>query len=343
MSEFTEKSHSESHSESDSESESESESDTDNTEEYIPIEFTDEEIDQILNILNNLILTNNTRETFTYYDIERITSANKYTNLFFYYALHIGEKIQTSQGKIFGGGIINATIFFILLLLTFNTLMVDAGLLNKKTALYFKSIHHSMSQKKDSVIELSTSVIKLSNKLREYTPPIMKDIVNMSTMTKHTASITQIVVQKQKQKRIYNLSIYILENILLRNINNEIKKKIINFIYICFIKEIVPKFFPKLQLASIQFADIILWCIQNKIPETFKWSKKIKKEIKDFYEMHMLQSITEGQLANYWGGKKSIKQKKRSFIRSKKNIKYRKKNTKITMKKTMMNRMMTPK
>jgi hypothetical protein len=341
MSEFTEKS------ESESESESDTDTDTD-TEEYIPIEFTDEEINQIINILTNIILTNNIDETFTYDDITNIANANKYTNLFFYYALHISEDINTHQREIVGGGIKNAIIFFILLLLTFNTFMVDAGLLNKKTALHFKSIHHSVSQKKiisNTVIELSKTVVKLSNELNHYTPPIMKDIVNMSTMTKHSATITQIIIQQKKQ--INKVCSYIIKNILLRKIKSGIKKKIIHFVYICFIKEIVPKFLPpELQLASIQFADIILWCIQNKIPETFKWSKNIKTEIKEFYKTQLLQPITEGQVAYgspFWGGKKSIKRKKRSFIRSKKNIKHRKKNTKITMKKTMMNGMMTPK
>jgi hypothetical protein len=311
---------------------------TQESEDYLLIRFTDEEFHQIRDILNKLILTENPEEIFTRDEIEHIAYANKYTNVFFYYALYVSENIQTHQGEMIGGGIKNTVIFFILLLLTFNTVLVDAGIL-KQTALHFepiKSIHHSMSQKKisNSVIELSKTVIQLSDKLRKYTPPLMKDIVNMSTMTKHTASITQIVVQKQK--RIYNLSIYILEKMLLGKIKSVLKKKIVYFIYSCFIKGIAPLFFPELQIASIQLADIVLWCIQNKILETFKWSKRNIAEIMDIYE---------GQITynNYFGGKNSIKQKKRSFIRSKKNIKHRKKNTKITIKKTMMNGMMFPK
>jgi hypothetical protein len=334
MSEFTEES--ESHSESDSD-----------TEEYMLIEFTPKEIDKICYILNYLILTDNTHETFTYDDIETISSANKYTNLFFYYALHISEDINTHHGEIVGGGIINATIFFILLLLTFNTLMVDAGLLNKKTALHFKSIHHGMSQRitPQTTLRLSETVIELSTRLHKYTPPLLTDFTKITTMARDTAKISKIFVEQKKQ--INKVCSYIIKNILLRKIKSGIKKKIIHFVYICFIKEIVPKILPpELQLASIQFADIILWCIQNKIPETFKWSKNIKTEIKEFYKTQMLQPMNEAQVAYgspFWGGKKSIKRKKRSFIRSKKNIKHRKKNTKITMKKTMMNGMMTPK
>ena len=86
------------------------------SEEYILMEFTDNEFHQIQDILNKLILTENPEEIFTRDEIEVIVYANKYTNLFFTYALLVSEDIQTHQGQLVGGGIINATSFFILLL-----------------------------------------------------------------------------------------------------------------------------------------------------------------------------------------------------------------------------------
>lgn len=307
------------------------------------IKFTPEEIKKIVDILNHLILTDNPYERFTHDDIEIIGYANKYTNLFFYYALDVSQNIETHQGEIIGGGVINATIFFILLLFTFNTVFVDAGILNKHTALHLKPlktiIYPGISQRiiSQNTIKLSETVIELSSKLHQYTPPLLKDVTKISTMTKHTANLTKIIIEQKKQ--VNKVCKYIIDNILLRKIKGTLKTTVISFVHSCFITQIAPLFFPELKAVSIQFADIILWCIQNKVLETFIWSKKIKKEIIDFYNPQL-------EYINYWGGRKSIRQKthkKRSSIGSKKNIKHGKKNTKITMKKTMMNRMMLPK
>jgi hypothetical protein len=310
------------------------------SEEYILMKFTPEEIEKICNILNHLILTENQEEIFTHHDIETIANANKYTNLFFTYALRVSEDIQTHQGELVGGGVINATSFFILLLLLFNTVLVDAGILSKRTALHLKPlktiIYPGMSQKiiSQNTIKLSETVIELSSNLHKYTPPLLKDVIGITTMTTHTAKLTTIIILYKNQ--VNEVCKYIIDNILLRKIESKLKSTVTSFVHTCFIKEIVPLFFPELKEISVQFADIILWCIQNKIPETFVWSKKIKTEIIDFYKPQL-------EYMNYWGGRKTIKEKKRSFICSKKNIKHRKKNTKITMKKTMMNRMMLPK
>jgi hypothetical protein len=307
--------------------------------------FTLEEIDKIWNIVNHLILTDNSNEPFTVDDIKHIVHANKYTNLFFSYALltieHIESDGEQYVKEIVGGGRRNATLLFILFLVLFNTVFVDAGLLKGRQSVLrftpFKTIPDGRSGKKlsQATIELAKRVVKLSSTLRDYTPPLLTDVTNISTMTTHTATITAMTLQKQ----IQHIYIYIIQNILLRKIKGSIKKQITIFIHSCFIKEIAPLFFPQLQPSAIQFADVILWCIQNKIPETFNWSKKMMKNLLDFSEIEVLTHITHG-------GKQSIKknaQKKRSFIRSKKNIKHRKKNTKVTMKKTMMNRMMIPK
>jgi len=312
------------------------------SDEYILIKFTLEEIEKIGHIVNHLLLTENQEEIFTHHDIETIANANKYTNLLFYYALCLGQNIETHQGEKSGGGVINATIFFILLLLMFNTVLVDAGIL-KNTSLHFKPIHNSISHQKISqnTIQLSKTVIELSTRLHKYTPPLLTDVTNVSTMTRHTATIAEMTTKKQIQK-VCN---YIIQKILLRKIKGTIQKKILFFIHSCFIKEIAPLFFPELQGFTIQFADVILWCIQNKIPETFEWGKNRMKDLSEFYNMQMIQPMNEVQLANrgYLGGKKKITQKTRLHIRSKKNIKHRKKNTKITMKKTMMNGVMIPK
>jgi hypothetical protein len=193
-----------------------------------------------------------------------------------------------------------------------------------------------MSQRiiSQTTIKLSKTVITLSNRLQHYTPPSLKEFTKIATITKHTAKITQIVIQQKRQMN--EICDYVIENILLSKIQGQLKSKVILFVHSCFINVIVPLLFPELREISVQFADIILWCIQNKIPETFVWSKKIKTEIIDFYKPQL-------EYIHYGGSKKTIKEKKRSFICSKKNIKHRKKNTKITMKKTMMNRMMFPK
>jgi len=158
---------------------------------------------------------------------------------------------------------------------------------------------------------------------------------------RHTANIAEM----STNKKISNLCNYIIQKILLYKIKKNVKKKIIYFIHSFFMNEIVPLFFPQLQGVTIQFADIILWCIQNKIPETFGWGKNMIKDISKIYKENTILPMNEAQVAHglYWAGNKTIKHKKRSSIGSKKNIKYRKKNTKITMKKAMMNRMMFPK
>jgi hypothetical protein len=307
-------------------------------------QFTDEEIDEIYYILNNLILTEKITHEFTYENIKHIIYANKYTNLFFSYALltskHIEVDGKINEEEILGGGKNNATLFFILLLITLNTVFVDAGLLKGRHSVLrftpFKTIPGIEDKKTSSTaIELANTVVKISTRLHKYTPPLLTDITNLSTITKHTAIITELTLQK----RIHHIYHYIVQNILLHKIKSTIKKQITVFIHTCFIKEIAPLFFPELQPAAIQFADIILWCIQNKIPETLNWSKKMMKNLLDFSEIELLKYV------NY-GGKQSIKtnaQKTRLHIRSKKNIKHRKKNTKITMKKTMMNGVMIPK
>ena len=218
----------------------------------------------------------------------------------------------------------------------FNAVFVDAGLLKGRHSVLrftpFKTIPYGRSQQQISKTtgDLAKTVVELSTTLHKYTPPLLTDITNLSTMTRHTATIAEMTLQR----KIHNIYNYIIQNILLRKIKSTIKKQITIFIHSCFIKEIAPLFFPQLQSEAIQFADIILWCIQNKIPETLKWGKKNIKELMDFYD-------TQIEYLQYTAGNKT--HKKRLSIRSKKNIKYRKKNTKITMKKTMMNGMMLPK
>jgi hypothetical protein len=77
------------------------------SDEYI-IQFTTEEIDKVLHIVNHLILTDNSAEIFTFDNIDHIVHANKYTNLFFSYALLISQYIESNGEKsayeILGGG-----------------------------------------------------------------------------------------------------------------------------------------------------------------------------------------------------------------------------------------------
>jgi len=309
------------------------------SDEYIT-QFTREEIDKILHIVNNLILTEKSDKIFTFDDIDYIVHANKYTNLFFSYALLISQHIESDSEKsayeILGGGNINTTILLLLFLVIFNTVFVDAGLFKGRHSVLrftpFKTIPYGTSHQKISrtTIELVKTVVELSTTLHKYTPPLLTDITNLSMMTTHTATIAEMTFQR----RIHHIYNYIIQNILLRKIKSTVKKQITIFIHSCFIKEIAPIFFPQLHAEAIKFADIILWCVQNKIPETLKWGKKQIKEVMDFYE-------TQFKYLEYTAGKKT--QKKRLSIRSKKNIKHRKKNTKITIKKTMMNRMMFPK
>ena len=110
-----------------------------------------------------------------------------------------------------------------------------------------KAKHHGMSKRilSESAFKLSKNMIHLASTLKEYTPPVMKDVVTISTMTRDTANIAQIIIQQQNL--IYNLTAYILQHIILRKIQSTLKKKIDFFIYSCFINEIVPLFFPQLQ------------------------------------------------------------------------------------------------
>ena len=116
-----------------------SENDDSDMDENITL-FTDEEIDEICYILNNLILTENPTEIFTPDDIKELTHENKYTTLFFSYTLYVSNTIKQNGEEIIGGGKRLAIVFFIFLLVLMNTVLVDAGIL-KKTALHFEPLH----------------------------------------------------------------------------------------------------------------------------------------------------------------------------------------------------------
>jgi hypothetical protein len=268
--------------------------------------------------------------------------------------LQTANYIEDNSSSVKGGGEKNVMIIFVILLIIFSVFLVDAGIVKQsvskvthvfrlrqisKDVTPLEKIVHDVTIS-NKIIEIAKNISNLSKTVKENTPPILKDITSTATNSIDTAALLEMSMKRQ----LSNIYQYILHNIILRNINKDLKKKIILFMHICFTKEIVPLFFTEIREPSIQFANIILWCIQNKVFETFTWldtiSKKYVKKVKDFTEMKMLTHIsTETHLANIGGSFT----RKISNIRSKKNIKHRKKNAKITMRNTMMYKMMTPK
>jgi hypothetical protein len=267
------------------------------------------DIEKICHIINTLILTKNPSDPFTKDEIETLINANKYLFLFF------TELCQGINGDFnidvynitVGGGIQNALFFVVALVLLFNTFLVDAYIVKEPTFPTLRNNHRGVVQINNILKKVNT----VARNIKQNIPPAAIYERQVAQIITDSVSVSNMMVTSQYQKGVR----YIINKIFLKNVKSTTKKKVIYFIYECFVKEIVPKMFPELQASMITIADILLWCVKYKIFETFGWSKDKIDKIGNYIE-------TVESNALYLGGKYS-----------KKNVRRNKKNRKGTIKK----------
>ncbi len=252
------------------------------------------DIEKICHIINTLILTENPSDPFTKDEIETLINANKYLFLFF------TELCQGINGDFnidfdnitVGGGIQNALFFVVALVLLFNTFLVDAYIVKEPTFPTLRNNHRGVVQINNILKKVNT----VARNIKQNIPPAAIYERQVAQIITDSVSVSNMMVTSQYQKGVR----YIINKIFLKNVKSTTKKKVIYFIYECFVKEIVPKMFPELQASMITIADILLWCVKYKIFETFGWSKDKIDKIGNYIE-------TVESNALYMGGKYSKK------------------------------------
>ncbi len=257
------------------------------------------DIEKICHIINTLILTENPSDPFTKDEIETLINANKYLFLFF------TELCQGINGDFnidfdnitVGGGIQNALFFVVALVLLFNTFLVDAYIVKEPTFPTLRNNHRGVVQINNILKKVNT----VARNIKQNIPPAAIYERQVAQIITDSVSVSNMMVTSQYQKGVR----YIINKIFLKNVKSTTKKKVIYFIYECFVKEIVPKMFPELQASMITIADILLWCVKYKIFETFGWSKDKIDKIGNYIE-------TVESNALYMGGKYSKKKVRRN-------------------------------
>ncbi len=257
------------------------------------------DIEKICHIINTLILTENPSDPFTKDEIETLINANKYLFLFF------TELCQGINGDFnidfdnitVGGGIQNALFFVVALVLLFNTFLVDAYIVKEPTFPTLRNNHRGVVQINNILKKVNT----VARNIKQNIPPAAIYERQVAQIITDSVSVSNMMVTSQYQKGVR----YIINKIFLKNVKSTTKKKVIYFIYECFVKEIVPKMFPELQSSMITKADILLWCVKYKIFETFGWSKDKIDKIGNYIE-------TVESNALYMGGKYSKKKVRRN-------------------------------
>jgi hypothetical protein len=257
------------------------------------------DIEKICHIINTLILTKNPSDPFTKDEIETLINANKYLFLFF------TELCQGINGDFnidvynitVGGGIQNALFFVVALVLLFNTFLVDAYIVKEPTFPTLRNNHRGVVQINNILKKVNT----VARNIKQNIPPAAIYERQVAQIITDSVSVSNMMVTSQYQKGVR----YIINKIFLKNVKSTTKKKVIYFIYECFVKEIVPKMFPELQASMITIADILLWCVKYKIFETFGWSKDKIDKIGNYIE-------TVESNALYMGGKYSKKKVRRN-------------------------------
>ena len=247
-------------------------------------QLSDSDIDKICHIINRLLLTENPSYPFTKDEIKKLINANEYLFLFFtelcqvihgHFNIYNDIEVDNNNIKV-GGGIQNALFFVVALVLLFNTFLVDAYTVTGPTFPTLRNNYRDLVQ----INNIFKKVTNVAETIKQNIPPSAIDERRIAQMITDGASVSTMMVTNKFQKGVR----YIINNVLLKNVKSTTKKKVIYFVYECFVKEIVPKMFPELQASMITIADILLWCVKYKIFETFGWSKDKMDKIVNYIE-----------------------------------------------------------